>query len=163
MKGLEVAREYFPLGAGLGTYGGAGAQKFDLSLFLDLGFGRYWWFLQGKFLLDTYWPNIAAETGFLGAISLFVFYAIMWTTLLVRAWSSAGQPYYGFAFLGLAALTLLLLNTPSSQTLTDPRGSIVLWAVIAAAWRMTSPVREGAVKPIAAERVPVMPSRMKTI
>jgi hypothetical protein len=139
MKGIAVAQHYFPLGSGLGTYGGAGAQKFDLSLFLDLGFGRYSWFNQGKYLLDTYWPNIAAESGFFGALLLLAFFALMWGTLFVRAWRAVGTEGDGFAFLGLAAFTLLIMNTPSSQSLTDPRGAIVLWILIGAAWRMTSP------------------------
>jgi len=139
MKGIEVAQSYFPLGSGLGTYGGAGAQKFDLSLFVDLGFGRYWWFLRGKFLLDTYWPNIAAETGFFGALLLAIFFVVTWSVLCIRAWRAVGTPHYGFAFLGLAALTLLILNTPSSQTLTDPRGAIVFWLLVGAAWRVTAP------------------------
>ena len=139
MKGIAVAWHYFPLGSGLGTYGGAGAQRFDLSLFSDLGFGNYWWFIQGKFLLDTYWPNIAAESGFFGAVLLLAFFALMWGALLIRAWRSAGSEGYGFAFLGLASVTLLVMNTPSAQTLTDPRGAIVFWILIGAAWRMTSP------------------------
>jgi hypothetical protein len=138
MKGLAVAQQYFPLGSGLGTYGGAGAQKFDLSLFQDLGFGRYWWFMQGKFLVDTYWPNVAAESGLFGAAFLLAFFATMWIALLVRTWRLLGNAQIGFVFLGLCALTLLLLNSPSSQILTDPRGAIVLWTIIGASWRLTN-------------------------
>ena len=138
-KGVEVAERFFPLGSGLGTYGGPGAQKNDLSLFIDLGFGRYWWFRQGKFLVDTYWPCIIAESGFFGAVLLMIFFTLMWGTLLRRAWKSAGTPGSSLGLLAVSALTLLLGNTPSSPMLTDPRGAIVFWLIIGAAWRATVP------------------------
>ncbi|KIO49448.1 hypothetical protein [Nitrosospira sp. NpAV] len=137
--GIDIARQFFPLGSGLGTYGGPGAQKFDLSLFWELGFGRYWWFLQGKFILDTYWPNIMAESGFIGAAFLMIFFAVLWVTLLRRAWRSVGTSDYRAALLALAALTLLLANTPSSPMLTDPRGAFIFWLIIGSAWRSTMP------------------------
>jgi len=136
-KGIEVAQQYFPLGSGLGTYGGPGAQKFDQSLFIDLGFGNLWWFRQGKFLVDTYWPCVIAESGFFGAALLLSFFAVMWSGLLIRAWRAKGTTTYPVALLGLASLTLLLGNTPSSPMLTDPRGAVAFWLVIAAAWRAT--------------------------
>jgi hypothetical protein len=141
-KGVEVAQQFFPFGSGLGTYGGPGAQKNDLSLFMDLGFARYWWFRQGKFLVDTYWPCIIAESGFFGALALFIFFMLMWATLLRRAWYAVDTPAHALSLLALAAMTLLLANTPSSPILTDPRGAIVFWLIIGAAWRATAP--EGA-------------------
>jgi hypothetical protein len=134
-NGLLVAQQYFPLGAGLGTYGGPGAQKHDLSLFLDLGFGQYWWFRRGLFVVDTYWPSIVAESGFFGAIALVALFTLMWFCQVWRAWSSIGQSILVGELLSLAALTLLLANTPSSPILTDPRGALIFWLLVGAAWR----------------------------
>jgi hypothetical protein len=139
-NGIAVAHQFFPLGSGLGTYGGVGAQKFDLKLFWELGFGSYWWFLQGKFLVDTYWPNVIAESGFVGAFLLLVFFIVLWITLLRRAWCSVGTPVYGVSLLALAAMTLLMANTPSSPVLTDPRGAFIFWLIIGSAWRATMPI-----------------------
>lgn len=136
-KGLEVANQWFPLGAGLGTYGGAGAQKFDQSLFLDLGFASYWWFREGKFLIDVYWPSVAAESGWFGAAALMACYLTLLFGLLRRHLRDqrAGR---GSALLPMAlgALVILLSNTPTSAVITDPRGSFVLWLLIGAAWRL---------------------------
>ncbi|MBK6974862.1 MAG: hypothetical protein IPH26_18685 [Sterolibacteriaceae bacterium] len=137
--GIVIAEQYFPLGSGLGTYGGAGAQKFDLSLFWDLGFGRNWWFRQGLFIVDTYWPCVIAESGFIGALSVAVALVTMWFALLRRAWFAVATPSFFVAFVGLAALTLLVANTPSSAVITDPRGSFVFWLLIGAAWRANGP------------------------
>lgn len=135
VKGLEVASQYFPLGSGLGTYGGAGAQKFDLSLFLDLGFGRYWWFREGKFIVDTYWPSVIAETGYIGAFLTLSIFMLMIVTLVRRAWRASGTPIAGLMLIAVAAMTLLLANTPTSAAITDPRNSFLFWLLVGAAWR----------------------------
>jgi len=137
-KGIEVASLYFPLGSGLGTYGGAGAQKFDLSLFVDLGFGQYYWFREGKFLVDTYWPSIIAESGFIGALLILTVYIVIFATLLRRAWHAKGTPVFGLLLIAISAMTLLLANTPTSAVITDPRGAFLFWLLIGAAWRATT-------------------------
>lgn len=116
----QTALNYFPLGSGLGTYGGAGAAKFDDSLYLDLGFKSYWWFGKKGYLLDTYWPNSLAETGILGLILLFLSY----TTLIVYALkkyinkSNNEKLYWGSA---ASALFYMLLSSPTSPSYQDPR------------------------------------------
>ncbi len=137
-KGIDVALQYFPLGSGLGTYGGAGALKFDQSLFVDLGFGQYYWFREGKFLVDTYWPSIVAESGFFGGLLILTIYLVIFMTLLRRAWYAKGTPVFGLVLIAIAAMTLLLANTPTSAIITDPRGAFFFWLLIGAAWRATS-------------------------
>lgn len=137
-KGIDVASQHFPLGSGLGTYGGAGAQKFDLSLFVDLGFGKYYWFREGKFIVDTYWPCVIAETGFIGAFLVLIIYLVILVTLSRRAWRVKGTPIFGLVLIAVAAMTLLLANTPSSAVITDPRGAFLFWLLIGAAWRATA-------------------------
>lgn len=66
----DIAQTYMPLGSGLGTFGSAGAQRYDLSFHTDLGFRNYSWFGEKNFLVDTFWPNLVAETGWVGAALL---------------------------------------------------------------------------------------------
>lgn len=144
-KGFGVANRYFPLGAGLGTYGGAGAQKFDQSLFLDLGFGRFWWFREGKFLVDVYWPSVAAESGWFGLLALAGCYTVILATLFLRLLRDGARNEV--LWLALGCLVILLSNTPSSASITDPRSSLLPWVLVGAAWRASSrrrlPVRAG--------------------
>jgi hypothetical protein len=135
-KGLEVASRYFPWGSGLGTYGGAGAQKFDQSLFLDLGFGQYAWFRQGLFLVDVYWPSVIAETGWIGAGGLAACYLLILATLTRRLLAAGAADR--IVLIGTGALLILLSNTPTSGVISDPRGSFVFWLLIGAAWRRSS-------------------------
>jgi hypothetical protein len=136
--GLDVARQYFPWGAGFGTYGGVGAQKFDLSLSMDLGFRQYWWFRQRLFLVDTYWPSVLAETGVVGFLALAACFVWMLSTLAMRAASTEGTAANALVMYALAALALMLANSPTSIQLTDPRSACLFWLLIGAAWRATA-------------------------
>jgi hypothetical protein len=133
-QGLAVADKYFPLGSGMGTYGSAGAQKFDLSLFIDLGFNRYWWFRQGMFIVDTYWPSVIAEAGYPAGMLLLLMFLVMWAAIYRRALHAQGETR-GILLVALAALTLALANSPTSAVISDPRGVFVFWLLAGCAWR----------------------------
>lgn len=133
--GVAVANSFFPLGSGLGTYGGVGALKFDQDLYVEMGFLRYWWFRKGLFLVDTFWPNVLAESGYIGGLLLFGCLLVLWVGLLRKAWCQCGGPNAVLALAGFSCLTILILNSPTSAVLTDPRGAILAWLLIGAGWR----------------------------
>lgn len=66
--GITTAREYWPLGAGFGSYGTAAAKSYWSSLYNKYEFNNYYGMSQenGQFLTDNYWPAIAGEFGFVG-------------------------------------------------------------------------------------------------
>lgn len=128
--GIEIANAWFPLGSGLGTYGGAGAQKFDQSYFVQLGFDQYWWFRQGQFLVDIYWPSVVAEVGWLGGLLLLIAYGTVWLSLLNAMWRHGSMDPVVWIAMGL--LTVNLLNSPTSGALTDPRATFWMWLLIGA-------------------------------
>jgi hypothetical protein len=130
-NGFQIADENFPVGSGLGTYGGAGAQKFDQSQFYDRGFDRYWWFRQGQFLVDVYWPSVAAESGYLGAACWASAMALVMVLLVRQVWRTRGTS--SLAWIASGAIILLLGNSPTSAALTDPRIAFWMWLLIGAA------------------------------
>ena len=138
-NGLIVADRYFPLGSGLGTYGGAGAQKFDLSLFVELGFTRYWWFRQGLFTVDTYWPSVMAESGYFGALLMLLTFVAIWWVLLRRSLRADGEGRT-VLLMALSGITLLLANSPTSAAISDPRGAMLVWLLAGCAWRWSVPL-----------------------
>jgi hypothetical protein len=112
-----LAKEYYPLGSGLGTYGGAGADKFNYTLYYHLGFMRYWWFGRENFLMDTYWPNSIAEAGFWGAGLLFLSYCLFFAHAVFKSIRSIGKAamYWRFCAAGMLYLILLSLTSPAFQ------------------------------------------------
>lgn len=129
---LQLARDYFPLGSGLGTFGGAGAEKFDQSLYVDLGFGRYWWFGSQDYLMDMYWPNPIGETGLFGALLLAAAYLAFIVAGIRGALHGDGRERLYWAMFSAGTLYILLLSM-SSPAFQDPRLTLLasVWAGIA--------------------------------
>ncbi len=118
---FTIAKENFPFGSGLGTFGGAGAEKFDLSLYYEMGFGRYWWFGKQDYLLDTYWPNSIAEGGWIGFVVLLLHFLTLGLHGIVESRKSIdGQAsaYLMFSGVGVIYLVASAFTSPSFQ---DPR------------------------------------------
>jgi Uncharacterized proteins of the AP superfamily len=79
---FEVAKDYFPLGAGFGRYGGYIASCFYSPLYFKYGINKvYGLSEEGHFLNDTFWPCILGETGYIGLLlyllCLFQIYLIL--------------------------------------------------------------------------------------
>lgn len=148
-QGMAIADQHFPLGSGLGTYGGPGAQKFDQRLYLELGFNRYWWFRQGLFLVDTFWPGVVAESGYFGLALLLGLFFVAWVSTLLRVLRAEHSPLHALGLSALAALTLMLANSPTSGAMTDPRGAFLFWMIVGTFWSASVPVppaRTGRIK-----------------
>lgn len=118
---VEVSSWNPPFGAGLGTYGGAGAEKFDVTLYDQLGFERYWWYLRENFLMDTYWPNSLAETGYLGALLLLCVYLLLGVYGARKA-NRAPLPMARAHWVAASCgIWYMLGNSLSSPAFQDPR------------------------------------------
>lgn len=118
IHGVDIANQYAPLGSGLGTFAGAGAQKYDISLYLDRGFEQYDWFYTQNVLMDTYWTNFLAEIGWGGAflfmtlILLLIFYAAIHS---LKSYPIAVRRLWLMSFGGISFTFLLSLTSPSFQ------------------------------------------------
>lgn len=115
-----MAKTYFPLGSGLGTYGGAGAEKFDPSVYDQLGFRHYWWYGKEDFLMDTYWPNSIAETGLFGALTLLLSYFLLLVYAVIRAvreLAPRARSYWLSTTAMMAYMLMLSFSSPAFQDL----------------------------------------------
>jgi len=69
LTSFVVARDYFPLGSGFGTYATSPSAKWHSSLYSDYGLDKIHGLTEDapKFISDSFYPAIIAETGFIGA------------------------------------------------------------------------------------------------
>ncbi|MBU2892241.1 hypothetical protein KO495_02760 [Colwellia sp. D2M02] len=112
---ISEANENFPLGAGLGTLGGQAAVVYDSDLFYKHGFQYLWYFHQGLFLTDTYWPKVFAESGWLGMLFLLLSY-LYYPLKCLR--SSIHLNFAGiFSFF---TMTVMLINSFSAPVYNSP-------------------------------------------
>lgn len=82
---IVMARDYFPLGSGFGTYGSRTAAVEYSPEYVRLGFPRIAGLgpgTDGLFLSDTSWPAVLGETGVIGT----VFFVLGLLCILRAAW-----------------------------------------------------------------------------
>ena len=87
----------------------------------QLGFGRYWWFGKRDYLMDTYWPNSLAESGFLGAGLLLLFFLALLMHGVRFSLREASGPAKRYAIASVGGMAYMLLVSPTSPTFQDPR------------------------------------------
>jgi len=133
-----VANSHFPFGTGLGTFGGPGAEKFDLSLYYELGFGRYWWFGKQDYLLDTYWPNSIAEGGWIGFALLLLHYCVLGWYCINNARKENDALTASFWLFAGIGVWFLIANAFSSPAFQDPR--LFFWVAMSIAIAHYTPI-----------------------
>lgn len=84
---LILARDHFPLGSGLGTYGSYGSVTSYSPIYYQFGFNLIYGMSPAypNFIQDTFWPQILGETGILGVVG----YGGALLSMLVAAWKAA--------------------------------------------------------------------------
>lgn len=106
--GIITAKNFFPLGSGLATYGTAIAQQNYSALYQSYNFSAYWGLSAqyGSFLTDNYWPAVMAEFGFIGAgfMALLIYKIIRKLVNMTDNPLSKTCVYFGFGTLLLASL-----------------------------------------------------------
>jgi len=86
---LAVARDYFPLGAGMGRYGSFMSRVEYSPLYQQYGLSDVYGLRPRNpiFVTDTFWPQILGETGALGLAAYLVFVGYLFVSL----WRSSTQ------------------------------------------------------------------------
>jgi hypothetical protein len=112
---VSLANSYFPLGSGLGTWGGVGALKYDLSLYYKLRYSvEWWWRERDAYLLDAFWPNPIAEGGFIGAIFLLFHYILLIIFSLKKSMDKTLVGIKQHWLLAAVSILFVLMVTPTS-------------------------------------------------
>jgi len=94
---FQIARDYFPIGTGFGTYASAEAAKafspvyelYNFEYLLRFEVNRQWL----GFLNDTFWPIIIGQTGVIGTIA----YVTALGTLFAKLWKLQNVHIHTFA------------------------------------------------------------------
>jgi hypothetical protein len=135
---LRLAAQYWPLGTGFGTFASVGSIRFDQSLFMELGYGAFWWFTQRSFLYDSFWSRFIAETGWFGFGLQLLFYIV--TLRAIVGWLRdpivlQDPMLFRRVVLAASGLILVLLISPTSNALSEAHGALFPLIYIGVAWR----------------------------
>ena len=125
VTGVDIANSRFPLGAGFGRFGGYAATLDYSPLYDQYGFNRVWGLSPDApfYLQDTYWPHIAAETGWFGAAVLLAIYL-----LLVERASRASRRAVDAATKAVAVGAVLAMLEGLIESLAGPVFEVALFS-----------------------------------
>tara|TARA_R100000935_G_scaffold11588_1_gene23244 strand:+ start:6691 stop:7914 length:1224 start_codon:yes stop_codon:yes gene_type:complete len=127
ISSVKVANDFFPFGAGAGTFGSAVSRLHYSELYYDLGFSGIWGLsnTDDRFLSDSFWPMIFAQYGFIGAVFVISLYVMVLRNILPR-WSSNNLRSVGVAII----LLNLTLSTLGSAVLIGSLGTLLIVTLV---------------------------------
>lgn len=73
LRSIEIASDFFPFGAGLGRYGSYISKVYYSPIYEQYGISHIVGLSEdvSSFIADTFWPMVAGETGWFGAVLYF--------------------------------------------------------------------------------------------
>ena len=120
---FSLAKKYFPLGSGFGTFGSYASQKYYSPVYYEFSLDKIYGLSPGAntLICDTYWPMVLGQFGYLGL--LFIVLVLYWfMRAFVKLYNMT--PSINEKALYLSALLLLLtliLDSSSDTTLVQNR------------------------------------------
>jgi hypothetical protein len=81
LTGLQIGADRFPLGAGFGRFGGYASRIHYSPIYDQYGLSGVFGLSPEDpiYLMDTYWPHILGETGWIGVATLVCFFGMLLT------------------------------------------------------------------------------------
>lgn len=126
---VNIGIDYFPLGAGFGKYGTYYASKNYSEYYYKYGLSSIYGMTpsDSKYSMDTYWPAIIGECGFIGFIILIII-LLKTFLLLIGEYRSYKYNLYDSYILLVAIISLLQLTIESvaeASFNTNPKNILV--------------------------------------
>jgi hypothetical protein len=132
---VQIARDRFPLGAGLGRFGSHMSRVKYSPVYHAYGLDR----IRGlqannsDYVTDTFWPMVLGETGIIGVIA----YAAFLLALLLSLWRAIGRQsdrlLRAFCLGSLAVLIAAVVESLATPMFVAPPRAYLLFAAIGAA------------------------------
>ncbi len=111
---ITIAKEYFPIGTGFGTYGSYASAKKYSAVYYKYGLNNVWGLSKdfNAFITDTFWPMIIGQFGILGCATYIICLIYIFKNI------QEGYSYTKDKYVYLACLISLvyLLISSSSET-----------------------------------------------
>ena len=141
---VVIARDHFPLGAGLGRFGSWMSRQEYSDVYARYGLDQVFGLSKAnpQFITDTFWPQILGETGVLGLIGYVAFLAALGYQLVQTYLRSQASP--AATAVVLAAIMVLvqtLVESLASPVFNSPPqvylimgtiGSVLAWRAVTA-------------------------------
>jgi hypothetical protein len=150
---LEIARDHFPLGVGMGRYGSWMSRVEYSPVYREYGLSRVPGLRESNsgFATDTFWPMALGEFGALGAIGYAAFLAGVGVPLWILGRRVTDPLSAVFIVGALAVLAAAIIESLATPMFTSPPRSYLLFATLGATLALSGRVPVAEAK---AEREP---------
>lgn len=123
---LEIAKDYFPFGAGLASFASYYSGVSYSPLYVNYGIDRIFGLSQDNpaFISDTFFPMILGQFGFFG-----IFLLIFFVAKTYKAFSAVcgrAHELNRFLLLGLLIIAFCIIESIADSTMVQNRGIFVL-------------------------------------
>lgn len=127
-RGLDIMKDYFPLGVGFGKYGSYYARINYSEYYYKFGFDNIHGLTPQKsnYGTDTFWPSIIGETGFSGLLIYLTMLAIIFNYCL----KSSKKQYNIFGTWAILALVQSICESFGEQSFYSPPQNVFLGIII---------------------------------
>ena len=155
---VEIARDHFPIGAGMGRYGSWMSRVEYSPVYREYGLDSIRGLSEqnSTYATDTFWPMVLGEFGVIGAVGYVAFLAGLGLPLW-RAGRLVTDPISAVFVVGaLAVFVQALIESVATPMFTSPPRSYLLFAALGATiavWASTS-TTSGAEGELQAESAP---------
>lgn len=134
LDSLRIAAGNFPLGVGFGRFGSYPAALYYSPEYVSRGYQNIWGLTpvggsNSEFLMDTYWPILFGETGWLGAVAFAVALALIWRNFVSLQGIADAPMAQWVGATGVGWLIFSVLDSVASPAFTNIHGSM-LFALI---------------------------------
>ncbi|WP_306981919.1 hypothetical protein [Alkalicoccobacillus murimartini] len=135
---ILIANNNFPLGAGFGEFGGYIAVRDYSNLYYQYNLHSIYGLYpeDPKYAMDTYWPNILGETGYLGAILLISTYLALIIGSINKAKKVEDKNIKVLLLFSGLALTQTLVESMGSPTFNSSPQNVFLFATLGLTYSM---------------------------
>lgn len=84
--GFELAKKYFPLGSGFGTFASSLSGTYYSPIYYEYGISGVWGLTPEKYnyMADTFWPYIYGQFGFIGCLFFIICIVFIIRALILR-------------------------------------------------------------------------------
>jgi hypothetical protein len=131
---IEIARDNFPLGAGMGRYGSWMSRVEYSPVYAEYGLSDVHGLRQSnsQYATDTFWPMVLGEFGVVGIVGYAAFLAGVGIPLWRLGRRMTDPLGTTFVVGGLAVLTAAILESAVTPMFTSPPRSYILFATLGA-------------------------------
>lgn len=132
IKSVEIARDYFPLGAGMGRYGSWMSRVNYSPIYEKYGMSKIWGISKAypNFLNDTFWPMVLGESGFIGLGCYAVIMIVILTTQFRRITRAQAKTIKAFHLGTFMIVIQALIASIADPTFTAPPAALFILGTV---------------------------------